>query len=222
MIIEDDGLLSRSMVDYLKTEGHLCEVAGSMPESSVKTAGNSYDCIIADLTSYDGSSPEINKEIRNSYPEGGLLVVSGKESLSDKIDILKRGADDYLTKPFDMAELNARLYAIHRRISLLGMNEIAFNEIRLDTMARQAFVKGRMMQLTRKEYDLLLLFMSNSNRIISRESIVEHLWDDNAIFTDSLDFVYTHIRNLRKKILSMKGKNYIKTVYGFGYKFSDP
>ena len=149
------------------------------------------------------------------------MILSARNSLDDKLLGLKIGADDYLTKPFHFAELSARLNSIYRRNSFHGQNEISLNEIRVNTSDKQAYVNDKLLNLTKKEYDLLIFFMSNRNKIITKESIVEHLWGDNVILTDSFDFVYTHVKNLRKKIIASGGNNYIKVIYGFGYKFVD-
>jgi len=150
-----------------------------------------------------------------------ILILSAKNSLDDKLKGLNIGADDYLTKPFHMAELSARINSICRRSDFAGFNEMTFNEITVKTNENQAFVNNELLNLTRKEYDLLLFLMTNKDRIITKESIVEHLWGDNVILTDSFDFVYTHVKNLRKKLIAKQCRNYIKVIYGFGYKFCD-
>ncbi len=149
------------------------------------------------------------------------MILSARSSLDDKLTGLKTGADDYLTKPFHFAEMSARINSIYRRNNLLGHNEITFNEIRVNPTDNQAYINGNLLILTRKEYDLLLFLVTNRNRIITKESIIEHLWGDEVILTDSFDFVYTHVKNLRKKIVRAGGKNYIKSIYGFGYKFTE-
>lgn len=221
LIVEDDKALSKSIEDYLKMEGHLCEVALNFNQASNKSADNRYDCIILDIGLPDGSGLDIIRELKANKAADGILILSAKNSLDDKLTGLNIGADDYLTKPFHFAELSARINSIYRRNNLMGLNEIHFNEITVSTEAKQAWVNKKLLNLTRKEYDLLVFFMTNANRIITKESIVEHLWGDNVILTDSFDFVYTHVKNLRKKIVASKGKNYIKCIYGFGYKFSD-
>ena len=117
--------------------------------------------------------------------------------------------------------LSARLNSIYRRNSLKGLNEISFNEIRANTIDKLAYVNDELLNLTKKEYDLLIFFITNKNRMITKESIVEHLWGDDVTLTDSFDFVYTHVKNLRKKITAARGNNYIKCIYGFGYKFTE-
>lgn len=221
LIVEDDRSLSAAINEYMKMEGHICEIALNYRQAINKTADNLYDCIILDIGLPDGSGLDIIRELKANKSIDGILILSAKSSLDDKLTGLKTGADDYLTKPFHFAELSARINAIYRRNNLLGQNEISFNEIKINTSDNQVKVNGTMLSLTRKEYDLLLFFMANRNRIITKESIVEHLWGDDVILTDSFDFVYTHVKNLRQKITKAGGKNYIKCIYGFGYKFLD-
>ncbi|MCX6253932.1 MAG: response regulator transcription factor [Bacteroidia bacterium] len=221
LIVEDDRSLSRSLNDYLKMEGHICEVALTFHEAINKVADNKYDCIILDIGLPDGNGMDLIREMKSNKSTGGILILSAKSSLNDKLSGLKIGADDYLTKPFHFAELSARINSICRRNNFLGMTEIIFNEIRINTLDNQAYVNDKLLNLTKKEYDLLLFFMANRNRIVTKESIVEHLWGDDVILTDSFDFVYTHVKNLRKKIIASDGRNYVKCIYGFGYKFSD-
>ena len=221
LIVEDDKSLSRSINDYLKMEGHICEVALTLNEAVQKADVNKYDCVILDIGLPDGNGLDLIREMKSKRLTGGILILSAKSSLDDKLIGLKIGADDYLTKPFHFAELSARINSIHRRNDYLGMNEITFNEIRINTEDNQVHVHDKLIILTKKEYDLLLFFIANRNRIITKESIVEHLWGDNVILTDSFDFVYTHVKNLRKKIVASEGRNYIKCIYGFGYKFID-
>jgi DNA-binding response OmpR family regulator len=221
LIVEDDRSLSASIYDYLKMEGHVCEIAQNYRQAVNKAADNIYDCIILDLGLPDGNGLDIIRELKANKSADGILILSAKSSLEDKLTGLKIGADDYLTKPFHFAEMSARINSICRRNNLLGLNEISFNEIKVNTAENQAYINGTILNLTRKEYDLLLFFVTNRNRIITKESIVEHLWGDEVILTDSFDFVYTHVKNLRKKISKAGGNNYIKCIYGFGYKFVD-
>jgi DNA-binding response OmpR family regulator len=221
LIVEDDRSLSRSINDYLKLEGHICEVALTFDDAIQKVDINKYDCIILDIGLPDGNGLDVIREMKSRKLTGGILILSARSSIDDKLTGLNIGADDYLTKPFHFAEMSARINSIYRRNNLLGLNELTFNEIRIKTDDNQVYVNDKLLVLTKKEYDLLLFFMANRNRIITKESIVEHLWGDNVILTDSFDFVYTHVKNLRKKIVAAEGKNYIKCIYGFGYKFID-
>ena len=221
LIVEDDRSLCTAINDYLKMEGHVCEVAQNYRQAINKAADNTYDCIILDIGLPDGNGLDIIREMKANKSTDGILILSARSSLDDKLTGLRTGADDYLTKPFHFAEMSARINSIYRRNNLLGLNVISFNEIKINTSDNQAYVNDILLNLTRKEYDLLLFFLTNRNRIITKESIVEHLWGDEVILTDSFDFVYTHVKNLRKKIVKAGGHNYIKCIYGFGYKFID-
>lgn len=221
LIIEDDIALNKSINDYLRMEGHICETAGNFNQASLKIADSRYDCIILDIGLPDGSGLDIIREIKKNKSTDGILILSARSSLDDKLSGLHLGADDYLTKPFHFAELSARIHSICRRKNFMGMNEIKFNEITVDAEGKRAFVNNKLLNLTRKEFDLLLFLVTNRDRIITKESIVEHLWGDFVTLTDSYDFVYTHVKNLRKKIVAAKGRNYIRCIYGFGYKFTE-
>jgi DNA-binding response OmpR family regulator len=202
-------------------EGHICEMAYSFNQGLLKSVDNRYDCIIVDIGLPDGNGLKIIEELKANKITDGVLILSARSSLDDKLSGLKIGADDYLTKPFHFAELSARINSIFRRKHFSGMNEVSFNEITVNMAENQAYINDKPLNLTRKEYDLLLFFITNRNRIITKESIVEHLWGDDVILTDSFDFVYTHVKNMRKKLVGAGGRNYVKCIYGFGYKFMD-
>ena len=141
-------------------------------------------------------------------------------ALDDKLSGLEGGADDYITKPFHLSELHARLRAIYRRKKLDGNNLVIFNEISLNTDTLEATINNSLLDITKKEFDLLLYFVVNKNRVLSRQAIASHLWGD---YTDNLanfDFIYQHVKNIRKKIDALHGVDYIETVYGLGYKFN--
>jgi DNA-binding response OmpR family regulator len=221
LIVEDEKTLAESISNYLKQEGYVCEIALNYSQAEDKISGNEYDCIILDISLPDGNGMNLIKTLKSNQSHDGILVLSARNSIDDKIQGLELGADDYLTKPFHLSELNARIKSIFRRKSLSGVVEIKFNEIIINTNENQAFVNKCPLNLTRKEYELLIFFISNKNRVLTKLSIVEHLWGDNVVMADSLEFVYTHIKNLRKKIVECGGTDYIKTVYGLGYKFTD-
>jgi len=222
LIVEDERSLSRAICEYLKVEGHICEEAHNYHEAIKKTADNTYNCLVLDLGLPDGSGLDIIRELKKNKAADRVLILSARSSLEDKITGLKIGADDYLSKPFHMAELSARINSVCRRDNFNGFNELSFNEIKIRTDAQEVLINDKLLNLTRKEYDLLVFFMINKDRVITKESIVEHLWGDNVILTDSFDFIYTHVKNLRKKLLSYNCGNYIKVIYGFGYKFGEP
>lgn len=220
LIIEDNDELAQNITDYLAREGYVCELASNHSSAIDKLSGFQYDCIVLDILLPDGNGLEILKHIKAIKINSGVLIISAKNSLDDKINGLELGADDYLTKPFHLPELNARLKAIYRRKYLEGDHEIIFNEIQINTTSMEVRVGNHLLDLTPKEYALLLYFLTNQNRVLTRQTIAEHLWGD---YTDNLlnfDFVYQHVKNLRKKIIAAEGKDYIETVYGLGYKFN--
>jgi len=219
LLIEDEKELSGSIVAYMNRENYLCEAVMTYEDSVEKINLYQYDCIIVDISLPDGSGLNIIRELKNLKSPTGILIISARNSLDDKITGLDIGADDYLTKPFHLPELNARVRSIIRRKNFGGANEILFNEIRIQPDRMELSVKGHPVTLTKKEFDLLIFFLSNKDRMLTKESIAEHLWGDGMDMADSFDFIYTHIKNLRKKIMEKGGHDYIRTIYGMGYKF---
>jgi DNA-binding response OmpR family regulator len=221
LLIEDEPELLATIKNYLASEGFLCETASSFYEAEDSLSVYNYDIIVLDLSLPGGNGLDLIKLIKDRNREAGLLIVSAKNSLDDKIKGLDMGADDYITKPFHLAELNSRIKSLGRRRQFGGSNELVFNEIKIDTDSGEVKVNGEIIDLTRKEYEILLYFMVNRNKMITRESIAEHVWGDNISFADNFDFIYSHIKNLRKKIEMNNGRNYLHNIYGMGYKFSD-
>ena len=200
----------------------MCETAHDFHVAMEKIALYEYACVILDITLPGGSGLEILKELKKENKADGVLIISAKNSLDDKVLGLKTGADDYLTKPFHLPELGARVDAIIRRKSFGGMNAVQFDELTLDLQNKTVKVADKLVDLTRKEYELLLYFISNKNKVISKSAIAEHLWGDNMDLADNYDFIYTHIKNLRKKLMLAGAPDYIRSIYGMGYKFSLP
>ena len=219
LLIEDEKELSRSIETYLSQESFICETALSYEQAREKINLYNYDCVIVDITLPDGNGLDIIRELKKKQMDTGIIVVSAKNSLDDKITGLEIGADDYLAKPFHLSELNARIKSIIRRRMFSGKNEIRMNEIRIIPDEMEVFINEKAIVLTRKEFDLLIFFISNKNRVLTKEAIAEHLWGDEIDMIDSFDFIYTHIKNLRKKIMEKGGEDYIRTIYGMGYKF---
>lgn len=222
LVIEDEPELSKSICQYLSGEQFFTETAFDFHTALEKISLYDYACIILDITLPQGSGLDILKELKANNKADGVIIISAKNSLDDKISGLKSGADDYLTKPFHLPELGARVAAIIRRKSFDGNNKIVFDELEINLNAKQTFVNGQELDLTKKEYELLLYFISNKNKVISKSAIAQHLWGDNMDIADNYDFIYTHIKNLRKKLLQQGSPDYIKSVYGMGYKFSLP
>ena len=221
LIIEDEQELLATMKNYLESEGFLCETALSYFEAEDSLSAYNYDIIVLDLTLPDGNGLDLIKIIRDRNRQACLLIVSAKNSLDDKIKGLDMGADDYISKPFHLAELNSRIKSLARRRHFDGTNELLYNEIKINVDSNEVLVNGEKIDLTRKEYEILLYFMVNRDKLITRESIAEHVWGDDISYADNFDFIYSHIKNLRKKIGQKDGRNYLHNIYGMGYKFSD-
>lgn len=220
LIIEDEMALAESIGHYLSDEGYVYELAFDYESASAKIDAYDYDCVIVDINLPDGNGLDIIHELKENQSTSGIIIISARNSLVDRITGLDIGADDYLVKPFNLSELNARIKSVIRRISFSGSNEIIFNEIRIDIDSIQVFVHDELVNLTKKEYDMLIFFISNKNRVLTKESIGENVWGDYADSLNSFDFIYTHIKNLRKKLLDKGADDYLQNVYGVGYKFN--
>jgi len=221
LIIEDETELCDSIISFLKGEGHVCEAAGSCRAAQDKIAVFAYDLVLADLNLPDGSGIDIIRELRESKFPGGIIIISARDALDDRIAGLNTGADDYLIKPFHLAELNARVKSLMRRVLYKGDNRIVHHELVVLPDEHKAFVEEQELDLTRKEFDMLLFMVTNKDRVLSKEALAEHVWGDYIDSADSFGFVYAHIKNLRKKLELLGVGKYLKTVYGVGYKFTD-
>lgn len=219
LVIEDEIEISKSICKYLASEQFICEAAFTFEEAAEKISLYEYACILLDIGLPDGNGLNLLLRLKKEKKNDGVLIISARNSLDDKITGLREGADDYLTKPFHLSELSARVTAIIRRKSFDGKNEIACENLILDLNNKRASVDNNAIDLTRKEYDLLLYFLSNKNKVISKNAIAEHLWGDNMDLAKNYDFIYTHIKNLRKKLIQAGCSDYIRSIYGMGYKF---
>lgn len=219
LIIEDEKELASDMVNYLSDQGYLCEVAASYHQAMDKIATYNYDCILLDLMLPGGDGIQILEELKKQNKKDGVIIISAKNSLDDKIKGLEIGADDYLAKPFHLSELTARIYSVIRRKLYDNTNTIIQNELSVNLLSKTLQVKDNPVNLTKKEFDLLLLFLGNKNKVISKNALAEHLSGDIADMLDNHDFVYAHVKNLKKKLTEAGCENYLKTVYGTGYKW---
>lgn len=221
LIVEDEIELLIAIGNFLTKENFICELAENFRKADEKLSIYEYDIILLDITLPDGNGMTLMKTIKQYQKRAGVIIVSAKNSLDDKINGLDLGADDYLTKPFHLSELNSRIKAVLRRKHFVGSDIAIFKEMIFNFESKSVGIKGVDLILTRKEYELLVFFLINKDRVLTKESIAEHLWGDNIDMADSFAFIYTHLNNLRRKIKQAGGSDYIKTIYGMGYKFSE-
>lgn len=219
LIVEDERELAKSIVQYLRQESYVCEVGYTFCEAEEKVMLHEYDCILLDITLPDGNGLKILEKLKAERKLEGVIIISAKNSIEDKIAGLNLGADDYLPKPFHLAELGARVSSVIRRKRFEGNNQIKLHELTIDLIGKTVRVNGSFVELTRKEYDLLLFIVSNKNRVVTKNAIAEHLSGDDADVFDNFDFIYAHVKNLKKKLSEANCVDYIKTIYGLGYKF---
>ena len=221
LIIEDELELQQSIQKYLEYQGFVCESVNDFVGGIKKVQQYEYDCVVVDINLPNGSGLNIVKMLKELESKSGIIIISAKNALEDKLAGLELGSDDYLTKPFHLSELNARIHAIIRRRNFKGSKIISFNEIKLDPEAQHVTVEGSAVDLTEKEYRLLEYFVANKGRVLTKAAIASHVWGDEYEQVSQYDFIYTHIKNLRRKIIEAGADDYIKTVHGVGYRFTD-
>lgn len=218
LVVEDEKSLRDVIVESLEKERYVVEVASNYNEASFKVSDYDYDCILLDITLPGGSGLDILRTIKSTKKNEGVIIISAKDSIDDKVAGLDLGADDYLAKPFHLAELNARVKSVIRRKQMDGNLLLEMGNLTLNPQTFYVEVGGKPLALNRKEYDLLYYFISNPNRVLNKTTLVEAVWGDYADQADSLDFVYSQVKNLRKKLVSIGADVELKAVYGFGYK----
>ncbi|MBB5638022.1 DNA-binding response OmpR family regulator [Pedobacter cryoconitis] len=219
LIIEDEIELAVSISTYLSGENYICELAANFNQAMDKISLYEYNCILLDLMLPGGDGMEVLEELKRQNKQDGVIIISAKDSLDDKIKGLQIGADDYLAKPFHLSELGARVFSVIRRKQFTNANLVQQKELHINILAKTVRINDVPVILTKKEYALLLYFIGNQNRVISKNAIAEHLSGDIADMLDSHDFIYSHIKNLKKKLNDAGCGNYLKSVYGTGYKW---
>jgi DNA-binding response OmpR family regulator len=219
LIIEDEQELAKSIAAYLTGENYRCEFADTYNQALDKIKAYDYDCILLDIMLPGGSGMKILEELKGKNKQDGVIIISAKNSLDDKISGLHIGADDYLAKPFHLPELAARIYSVIRRKSFGNTNIIQQNELKIDLLGKVVSIHNTTVTLTKKELDLLLYFTANKNKVVSKSALAEHLSGDLADMLDNHDFIYAHVKNLKKKLAEAGCANYLKTIYGTGYKW---
>lgn len=219
LIIEDEKELALDIAQYMSGENYLCEIAATYDQALDKIRFYNYDCILLDLMLPGGDGLKILDFLKDENKPEGVIILSAKNSLEDKIKGLQLGADDYLAKPFHHSELAARIHSVIRRKQFDNSNTIVLNELRIDLLAKTVHIHDTIITLTKKEFDLLIFFIGNKNKVISKSALAEHLSGDIADMFDNHDFVYAHVKNLKRKLLEANCDHYLKTIYGTGYKW---
>jgi DNA-binding response OmpR family regulator len=199
LVIEDNLQLLHDIKDFLEQEGYVCEVSPNYESAYMKIGIFPYDILVVDISLPDGNGLDIIREVKKENIDTGIIIISAKNAVGDKVYGLEIGADDYLTKPFYLSELNARIKALYRRKIYKGSPEIVFNEIKIKPERHEVYIHDQLMTLTKKEFDIIHFFVANKNRLLTKEAIAEHIWGDHIEMVDSFKFIYTHLANLRKK-----------------------
>ncbi|MDO3642192.1 response regulator transcription factor [Mucilaginibacter sp. L3T2-6] len=219
LIIEDEQGLRETIKKYFTEDGNICEACNDLKSALEKIALYDYDCILLDIGLPDGEGFGVLDYLRQNGKSDCVLIISARNSVDDKTKGLNTGADDYLTKPFHLAELKARVLAVFRRKTLGAGSVLTYKEIEIDLNGRNVSINKTPVTFTKKEFDMLLYFIANKGKVVSKNAIAEHLWGDEMDMLDSFDFIYTHIKNLRKKLTDLTGRDFFSSVYGVGYKF---
>lgn len=220
LIIEDEQQLSDNIVSYLGRENYLCEQTFTFREAMKRVGVYEYDCILLDLMLPGGNGLDILHRIKQRTPQTGVIIVSAKDSLDDKVAGLKVGADDYIAKPFHLPELSMRIFALLRRKNFTATNTLQSGMVTIDLLGKKAMVGNTTLDLTKSEYELLLFLIENRRRVVSKSAMAEHLSGDMADMLDDFNFVYAHIKNLKSKLAEAGVTDCIKTYYGTGYKWT--
>ena len=218
MIIEDEPSLREIMQRFLEKERYVVEVASTLDEATQKIAMYSYECILLDIMLPDGSGLTLLRQLKDMHKQENVIIISAKDSIDDKVDGLELGADDYLAKPFHLAELNARIRSLVRRKHQQGENTIQQGNVTLLPDKYEVYVSNSLLELNRKEYGILSYFMWRPNHLVDKVLLAEAVWGDHIDQVDSYDFIYAQIKNLRKKLKDAGASVEVKAVYGFGYK----
>lgn len=220
LIVEDEPELRELIQRSLEKERYVVETARDFRTAQQKIEEYDYDCILLDIMLPDGNGLALLEQLKKMHKRENVIILSAKDSLEDKIHGLELGADDYLPKPFHLAELNARIRSVIRRHQNEGEIDIRLENIRILPDKYQVFVEGKPIELNRKEYDILLYFVNRPGRLVNKNTLAESVWGDHIDQVDNFDFIYAQIKNLRKKLKEAGSIPEIKAVYGFGYKMT--
>ncbi|MNU55787.1 Cell cycle response regulator CtrA [compost metagenome] len=218
LVVEDEPEMLESIERALKQENAVVESAANLQEALDKALIYEYDCILLDVNLPDGSGLELLQELKNNNKSDGVLIISARNSLDDKLEGLNLGADDYLTKPFHFSELIARIRSIVRRKKFDGNALVEIGNIQADITNQSVSVHNKPVTLNRKEFAILMYLISNKGRLVHKTALAEHVWGDNIDESDNFEFIYSQIKNLRKKMNDLDSGIEIQSIYGVGYK----
>lgn len=218
LIVEDEPSLREIMQSFLEKERYVVEIAATFKEALLKVEDYDYDCILLDIMLPDGNGLTILQHLKEMHKQENVIILSAKDSIDDKVTGLELGADDYLAKPFHLSELNARIKSVIRRKQYQGEAVISLGNVKIKPDNYETYVNGELLELNRKEYDILNYFIGRPNHLINKMTLAEAVWGDHIDQVDNFDFIYTQVKNLRKKLKDAKATLEIKAVYGFGYK----
>ena len=221
LIVEDDALLREIIQRSLEKERYVVESAADFLSALDKIEVYDYDCILLDIMLPGGSGLEVLQRIKELRKKENIIIISAKDSLEDKVAGLELGADDYLAKPFHLAELTARIRSVLRRKHRDGEAVIELGNVRLFPDIFQVWIDNVQIELSRKEFDILHYFMNRPRRMVNKQLLAESVWGDHIDQVDNFDFIYAQIKNLRKKLKEAGASVELKAVYGLGYKLTD-
>lgn len=221
LLIEDEHDLGQSIVNLFSREGYHTDWVKNYAGAADHLEDRAYDCVLVDLSLPDGNGIHLVQQLKKTGSDAGIIIITARNSVSDRVNGLDTGADDYLPKPFHLAELNSRIKALMRRRKYAGLRVLEVDNMQIFPDNFTVTINQAPVEFTRKEFDLLLFLASNRNRVLTRDSIAEHIWGDFNDASYSYDFLYSQIKNIRKKILDHGGRDYIQSVYGIGYRFSE-
>lgn len=223
LIVEDEKSLAREMESFLGNEGFACEVVNTGKQASEKLFVSSYDFVLLDLGLPDYEGLDLLKEAREEKnKDAAVIILTARDQLDDKVKGLNMGADDYLAKPFSLLELLSRMNAITRRKFGLQKNTVQLNGFMFDIQNHSLHYKNTIVNLTKKEFEILHYLLLHKNRVVTRMQLTEHIWGD--LLEDDYDsnYIAVHIKNLRKKLAAYSGEEIVETVRGIGYRINLP
>lgn len=219
LIIEDDQGMQEVISQSLIKARYVVETASTLDDARSKLLLYEYDCVLLDIMLPDGNGLSLLKELADKKINRNVIILSARDSVDDKIEGLELGADDYLPKPFHLAELHARIRSLMRR-RRDGEHTICLGNIELNPDQFSVKVGGKTLDVSRKEFDILHYLISRPDRVVSKEALAEAVWGDYIDQSDNFDFIYAHMKNLRKRLKAASADIELKTVYGFGYKIT--